>query len=76
MKQYIAETCQVSCVDNGKVVEADILDFKEKKTLSVSLNKTIKLVMPWNGQVFEGRMSGMTFTSKGPVIKTVLQGRS
>ena len=71
MKKYIEETCQASCVDNGKVVDADVLDFKEGKTLSVSLNKSLKMIMPWNGQVYEGRMSGLTFTSKGPTIKTV-----
>ena len=71
MKQYIEETCKVECFENGKIVTADILDFKEGKTLSVSLNKSLKLVMPWNGQIYEGRMSGLTFTSKGPIIKNV-----
>ena len=71
MKQYVEDTCQVECVDNGKVVTADILDFKEGKTLAVSLNKSLKMVMPWNGRIYEGRMSGLTFTSKGPIIKNV-----
>ena len=71
MKQYIEDTCQVSCVDNGKVVPADVLDFKEGKLLAVSLNKSVKLSMHWNGHVYEGRMSGLTFTSAGPIIKNV-----
>lgn len=71
MKQYIEDTCQVTCVDNNRVVLADVLDFKEGKMLSVSLNKSLKLVMPWNGRVFEGRMSGLTFTSTGPIITKV-----
>lgn len=68
MAKYVSETCTVTCEDNNKVVTADILDFKEEKSLSVSLNKTLKLIMPWNGKIYEGRMSGLTFVSKGPNI--------
>lgn len=75
MKQYVAETCNVVCEDNGKVVPADILDFKDKKSLSVSLNKSIKLIMPFNGKVYEGKMSGLTFTSDGPKVTDVKTGR-
>lgn len=71
MKQYIDETCRVECEDNGKVVDADILSFKENSTLSVSLNKSVKLVLQWNGRIYEGKMSGLTFVSKGPIIKNI-----
>ena len=76
MKQYVADTCQVSCVDNGNKVTADVLEFKDKVRLVVSLNRTLKMIMPWNGQVFEGKMSGLTFTSTGPTVKTVYNGRA
>lgn len=69
------ETCKVTCEDNGKVVVADVLDFKEGKTLSVSLNKSLKLVMPFNGKVYEGRMSGMSFVSNGPKGTAYKEGR-
>lgn len=69
------ETCKVTCEDNGKVVTADVLDFKEGKTLSVSLNKSLKLVMPFNGKVYEGRMSGMSFVSDGPKGTVYKEGR-
>lgn len=68
MPKYIDDTCEVRCEDNDKVVKADILNFQEGKTLSVSLNKSLKLVMPWNGKIYEGKMSGLTFVSKGPKI--------
>ena len=71
MNKYIEDTCQVTCLDNNKVVTADVLDIKEVKTLSVSISKSVKLVMPWNGYIYEGRMSGLTFTSAGPIIKNV-----
>ena len=71
MNKYIDETCQVVCIDNNKIVTADVLDIKEGKMLSVSINKSVKLMMPWNGYIYEGRMSGLTFTSAGPIIKNV-----
>lgn len=69
------DTCNVKCEDNGKTVVADILDFKEGKTLSVSLNKSLKLVMPFNGRVYEGKMSGMSFISDGPKGTYYKEGR-
>ena len=68
MPKYIDDKCEVRCEDNDKVVVADILNFQEGKSLSVSLNKSLKLIMPFNGMISEGRMSGLTFVSKGPKI--------
>lgn len=75
MKQYNADTCEVICEDNGKKVIADVLAFNEGRNLTVSLNKSIKLLMPWNGRVYQGRMSGMSFVSSGPEITKVQNGR-
>ena len=69
------DTCKVKCEDNGKVVDADVLEFKEGKTLSVSLNKSLKLVMPFNGRIYEGRMGGMSFVSEGPKGQKYSEGR-
>ena len=68
MPRYIDEKCEVQCEDNNKTVTADILSFQEGKSLSVSLNKSLKLIMHWNGKVYESKMSGLTFISKGPKI--------
>lgn len=75
MKQYIDNTCQVTCEDNNKNVTADILAFNEKRNLTVAINKSIKLLMSWNGRIYEGKMSGMTFISNGPKITQVKEGR-
>lgn len=75
MTKYIDDTCAVTCEDNGRTVTADILDFREEKTLHVSLNKTLKLIMPWNGRIYEGNQSGLTFVSKGPKIVETKDGR-
>lgn len=63
-----AETCQVTCVDNGEVVTADILDFKPQVLLSISLNKAIKMILKYHAKAdaYQGDMYGRTFTSNGP----------
>lgn len=62
------ETCQVKCVDNGQVVEADVLDFKPQNILSVSLDRSIKLVLKYNSKTdeYQGDLYGRTFITKGP----------
>jgi hypothetical protein len=62
------ETCQVKCVDNGEVVTADILDFKPQNILSVSLQKSIKLVLKYNPKTdeYQGDLYGRTFITSGP----------
>ena len=74
-KTIYEDTCNVVCEDNGKTVVADILQFNETRNLTVSINKSIKLLMSWNGRVYEGRMSGMSFVSDGPKGRTVSEGR-
>lgn len=62
------ETAQVKCVDNGQTVIADVLEFKPQVMLSISLNKSIKLVLKYSNQSdeYQGDLYGRTFVSKGP----------
>jgi hypothetical protein len=76
MTRYIEETCKVTCEDNGKSVVADILSFNEKRNLTVSLNKSLKVLMTWNGHVYESRQNGLSFVSTGPKITTSTNERS
>ena len=72
-----AEKCDVTCVSNKKVLETEVMDFKEHKILNVVVNKSVKLNMIWNGKIYEGRSAGMDFTSNGPKIsrtQTTLRG--
>jgi len=75
MKQYIDETCLVTCEDNDRNIQADILGFKEQQYLTVSLEKSLKLELRWNGKIYEGRMGKFSFISTGPKITQVKQGR-
>jgi len=71
------ETAQVKCVDNGETVTADVLDFKPQLLLSVSLNKSIKLVLKYatKSDEYQGDLYGRTFVSKGPKATHYATGR-
>ena len=62
------ETADVKCVDNGQTVKADVLEFKPQLLLSISLNKSIKLVLKYSAlsDEYQGELYGRTFISKGP----------
>ena len=74
-REYVSDTCEIICEDNGRKMVADMLSFKEHQYLTVSLEKQLKLEMRWNGNIYEGRLGRMSFTSEGPVIRNFKQGR-
>lgn len=63
-----SNTCQVTQVSSKKSVEAEVMAFNENRNLTVVMNRSVKLMMTWNGRLYEGRMAGMDFTSTGPTI--------
>jgi hypothetical protein len=71
------ETAIVTCVDNNKVVTAEVLNFIPKKTLSVSLERSVKLVLKYSekNDEYQGDLYGRTFVSKGPKGKEYVTGR-
>lgn len=75
-QQYISDTCIVTCVNNDKEVIGEILNFQEKKFISVALNRSMKLNLQWNGMVYEAQQTGLTFTSDGPKITVAKAPRS
>ena len=54
---------------------ADILYFKENQYLTVAVEKELKLELRWNNRIYEGSMGKLSFTSEGPLIKSIKQGR-
>jgi hypothetical protein len=69
------ETCTVKQANSSKTVEAVVFEFKERKNLTVVLNKSVKLPMTWNGKLYEGKMAGIDFISAGPSINKTTSGR-
>lgn len=75
MKQYVEDTCEIICEDNGRKMVADILAFKEGQYLTVALEKSLKLELRWNRRIYEGMMGKLSFVSEGPIVRNVKQGR-
>ena len=44
------------------------MSFNEGRNLTVVMNKSVKILMNWNGRIYEGRAAGMDFVSDGPVL--------
>jgi hypothetical protein len=49
--------------------------FNEGRNLTVVMNKSVKIMMTWNGRMYEGRAAGMDFTSDGPTVSKTQTGR-
>jgi hypothetical protein len=75
MKQYIEDTCEILCESNGRKMVADVLDFKDRQYLSVSVDKKVKVQLQWNGKFYEGGVAGLNFSTDGPTVSTYRQGR-
>lgn len=65
-KEYIDDTCEIICEDNGRKMVADVISFSKNKLLTVSVEKSLKLSLSWNGKVYEGNMGKLSFVSNGP----------
>jgi hypothetical protein len=70
-----SDKCTVKAVASGKTMDADVLAFHEKRNLTVAVNKSVKLLMTWNGRKFEGKAAGLDFESDGPKLITQYKGR-
>jgi len=60
---------------SGREVKGEIMAFNEGRNLIVVVNKTVKILMSWNGKCYEGRSAGMDFTSDGPQVSKTQTGR-
>jgi hypothetical protein len=67
--------CEVRQESSGRIAQAEVQSFNEGRNLTVILNKSVKLLMNWNGRVYEGRMAGMDFVSNGPKGQKYTEGR-
>lgn len=73
-----ANTCKLKNTNNEKIVEAEIMDFKPKRSLTVSVNRSVKVILQYNdrNKIYVGNMAGMEFTSTGPTETIQYKGRN
>ena len=70
-----SNTCTIKQVASGREVSGEIMAFNEGRNLTVVMNKSVKVIMTWNGRMYEGRSAGMDFTSDGPQVSKTQTGR-
>ena len=70
-----SDTCTIKQVASGREVTGEIMSFNEGRNLTVVMNKSVKIMMTWNGRIYEGRSAGMDFVSDGPQISKTQTGR-
>jgi len=75
VKIRYGDQCSVKNIASGKSVDAEVMSFNEGRNLTVVLNKSVKILMNWNGRMYEGRSAGMDFTSDGPKGQQYSEGR-
>jgi len=65
------DTVKITCTDNGRIVDGDILNFKQQHYIDVSLNKSLKIHLNYNEKqkIYIGSMAGLEFTTTGPKKK-------
>lgn len=61
-----SDKCTVKAVASNKEMEADVIAFHDKRNLTVAVNKSVKVLLTWNGRKYEGRAAGLDFESEGP----------
>ena len=60
------DSVKITCSDNGRVVDAEIDNFRFQESL-VAFVATNKIIMKWNGRsVYVGNAAGLEFTTPGP----------
>jgi len=74
MKTIIDSTATLINTNNEASALAEVDKFVEKKSFDAYL-ATNKIPMRWNGRVYVGNAHGMEFTSVGPRIHTLKEGR-
>jgi hypothetical protein len=62
------QSVTVTCSDNGKSQEAEVIKFNEGQRLVVSLNRAIRMEMIYNprNKLYIANQSGLEFVSNGP----------
>jgi hypothetical protein len=70
-----SDTCVVRQSSSGRTLTGEVMAFNEGRNLTVVMNKAVKLMMTWNGRIYEGRSAGMDFESTGPTISKTQTGR-
>ena len=74
MRQIVENKATLTNTRSDVSVEAEIDNFRENKSFEAFI-ATNKILMRWNGRLYVGNAHGMEFTSKGPEVMYIKEGR-
>ena len=74
MRAIVDNKAMLTNTRNDVSVEAEIDNFQEGKSFNAFL-ATNKIPMRWTGKIYVGNMHGMEFTSDGPNVRYIKEGR-
>lgn len=59
---------KLECIENGKILEAELLEFKHAYSITCSVNRQIKVYLRYNAgsKTYLGRVGSLEFETKGP----------
>ena len=65
---YFEDEADVYCTETDRMVRADVIDFLDKKYLSVAVGKAVKVNLQWQEKhsMYLGNAAGLEFQSHGP----------
>lgn len=69
MSDCYDQVALVKCLDNGMIVEADVLNWAEGKFLTVAI-RTVRVNLQYNNskKCYIGSTAGLEFQSDGPTL--------
>ena len=66
------DVCDVEYIKTGQVELGEILTFREKEFISLTIRRAVKIRLNWNERagLYIGSVQGMEFQSAGPNVYT------
>lgn len=71
INNYI-DKVQLTCLENNKKLDGEVLDFRPAYMLTVSIDRTVRLVLRYNTEqkLYLGKVGSLEFSSTGPGTTT------
>ena len=72
-----ADVVTLNCTENNQTIAAEILDYRPAYSLTVSVNRQVKVFLRYNNasKTYTGKVGSLEFETAGPTETTIKQGR-
>jgi len=71
------DTATLVCLENDKIIQSEVLDYKPAYMMTVSIERKIRVVLRYNTskKLYTGNVGSLEFSSNGPEKTEIKQGR-